>query len=101
MDEGMAFLSRETRATCMGNSSSVQTQVRRPARRPTVMDRRFRGDPWVEDRHDGTLSLYLGNYPLAALQALALDLPHLNQLLERLRQGPRTRGGLIRSPGDA
>jgi hypothetical protein len=65
------------------------------------MDRRFRGDPWVEDRHDGTLSLCLGNYSLAELQALALDLPHLNQLLDRLRQGPRTRADLIRRPNDA
>lgn len=63
------------------------------------MDRRFRGDPWVEDRHDGTLSLYLGNYCLAALHAPALDLPHLNQLLDRLRQTPRARGRAPR-PGD-
>ena len=77
----------------MGNSSRGQTLLRRAARRPTVMDRRFRGDPWLEDQHDGTLSLYLGNYPLAALHALALDLPYFNQLLERLRQAPRTRGG--------
>jgi hypothetical protein len=76
----------------MGHSNTGLSLARRPARRPTVMDRRFRGDPWVEDRHDGTLSLYLGNYCLAALRALAIDLPHLNQLLDRLRQTPRTRG---------
>jgi hypothetical protein len=76
----------------MGDSSGRQALPRRLARRPTVMDRRFRGDPWVEDRHDGTLSLYIGNYCLAGLRALALDLPHLNQLLDRLRQPPRSRG---------
>jgi hypothetical protein len=56
------------------------------------MDRRFRGDAWVEDRHDGTLLLYIGNYCLAAVSAPPLDLPHLNHLLDRLRQGPRGRG---------
>jgi hypothetical protein len=50
---------------------------------------RFRGDAWVEDAHDGTLALYLGNYPLAALRGLPLDLPHLNQVLDRLRQEQR------------
>jgi hypothetical protein len=60
-------------------------------RRPTVTDLRFRGDAWVEDACDGTLSLYLGNYPLAALRGLAFDLPHLNQVVDRLRQEPRAR----------
>ncbi len=73
-------------------SETVQAMPRRPGRRPTVMDRRFRGDAWVEDRHDGTLSLYLGNYRLARLRALPIDLPYLNQLLDRLRQAPRARG---------
>jgi hypothetical protein len=50
---------------------------------------RFRGDAWVEDAHDGTLALYLGNYPLAAVRGLPLDLPHLNQVLDRLRQEQR------------
>jgi hypothetical protein len=76
----------------MGHSDTPQARLKRPGRRPTVLDRRFRGDAWVEDGQDGTLSLYLGNYCLAGLRALAIDLPHLNQLLERLRQAPRTRG---------
>ncbi len=76
----------------MGHFNAGQEQLRRPVRRPTVMDRRFRGDAWVEDARDGTLSLYLGNYCLADLRAVAIDLPHLNQLLDRLRQAPRGRG---------
>jgi hypothetical protein len=56
------------------------------------MDPRFCGDPWVEDRCDGTLCLCVGNYPLAALRGLALDLPHLNQVFNRLRQATRERG---------
>jgi len=53
------------------------------------MDMRFQGDPWLEDARDGTLSVCVGNYPLAVLRGLSLDLPHLNGLLERLRH----RGG--------
>lgn len=70
----------------MGDSFPGQALLRRPAKRPTVMDQRFRGDPWVEDQCDGTLSLCLGNYSLAAVRGSALDLPHLNALLNRLRQ---------------
>jgi hypothetical protein len=55
------------------------------------MDPRFRGDPWVEEGYDGTLSLCLGNYPLAALPGSPLDLPHLNALLRRLRRPPGCR----------
>ncbi|HKI37769.1 MAG TPA: hypothetical protein VKA46_38305 [Gemmataceae bacterium] len=73
----------------MGKSVPVQLPSRRPARRPTVMDMRFQGDPWLEDARDGTLSVCVGNYPLAVLRGLSLDLPHLNGLLERLRH----RGG--------
>jgi hypothetical protein len=75
----------------MANSFLSLATPQQAGRRPTVLDRRFRGDAWVEDAHDGTLSLCLGNYPLAALHALTLDQPHLNQVLDRLRQPPRTR----------
>ncbi len=75
----------------MGDSLLKPATPRRVTRRPTVMDQRFRGDAWVEDARDGTLSLCLGNYSLAALRGLPLDLPHLNQVLDHLRQPPRTR----------
>jgi hypothetical protein len=52
------------------------------------MDLRFRGDACVIDACDGTLTLCLGNYPLAPVLGLPLDLPHFNALLERLRQPP-------------
>jgi hypothetical protein len=76
----------------MGNSALDEAQFQGRTRRPTVMDMRFRGDPWVEDRADGTLFLCLGNYPLATVQALTIDQPHFNQVLSRLRQGSRGRG---------
>jgi hypothetical protein len=83
----------------MGQLLLEQESLRQPTKRPTVMDRRFRGDPWVEGGEDGTLSLYLGNYPLAELRGLPLDLPHLNRVLERLRHAPLGRAGHLRSHG--
>jgi hypothetical protein len=56
------------------------------------MDQRFRGDAWIESGRDERLCLCLGNYPLSELRALALDVPHLNHLLDHLRQVPRARG---------
>jgi hypothetical protein len=70
----------------MGNSVPISVPTRRPTRRPTITDMRFQGDPWLEDARDGTLSLCVGNYPVAVLRGLSLDLPHLNSLLDRLRQ---------------
>jgi hypothetical protein len=54
--------------------------------RPSLLDVRFTGDPWVVDHADGTASLRLDNYRLARIQAMPFDLPSLNQLLLQLRQ---------------
>jgi len=54
--------------------------------RPSVLDLRFTGDPWVVDQHDGTATVRLDNYRLARIQTLALDLPSLNRLFLQLRQ---------------
>lgn len=60
--------------------------------RPTALDMRFAGDAWIFDRGDGSLSLCVGNYSLARIRGLALDLPSLNHVLERVRlRGPRRR----------
>ena len=53
--------------------------------RPSVMDLRFTGDPWVVGG-DGGASLCLDGYQLATLSALSFDLPSLNQTLYRLRR---------------
>jgi hypothetical protein len=59
----------------------------RPLRsvRPSLVDLRFTGDPWVVDHADGTASLRLDNYPLVHLGALSFDLPSLNRTLLQLR----------------
>lgn len=60
--------------------------------RPSVLDRRFCGDPWIEAGQNGQFTLYLGDYSLVSIDALAIDLPALNSLLDRIRhRRPRCR----------
>ncbi len=60
--------------------------------RPSLLDLRFNGDAWIADRQDGTLGLCLGDYTLAGIQGVPLDLPSLNNLFYRMRhQRPRRR----------
>ncbi len=59
--------------------------------RPSVLDLRFTGDPWVVARADGGASLCLDEYQLTNLSALPLDLPSLNRTLCHLRRPPTRR----------
>lgn len=60
--------------------------------RPSLLDLRFTGDPWVVDRADGTFSLCLGDYCLARVAGTTFDQPSFNQVLDRLRnRRPRHR----------
>jgi len=60
--------------------------------RPTLLDWRFCGDAWIVEQCDGLLALCVGNFPLATIQGSPLDLPSLNQVLDRLRHRfPRRR----------
>jgi hypothetical protein len=54
--------------------------------RPSLLDLRFTGDPWVVDHRDGTSSVKLDDYRLARIQTLSFDLPSLNRLWMQLRQ---------------
>jgi|GEM_PF-3466766 hypothetical protein len=54
--------------------------------RPSLLDLRFTGDPWVVDHKDGTAWVQLDNYRLARIPIMSFDLPSLNQLLLQLRQ---------------
>jgi hypothetical protein len=54
--------------------------------RPSLLDLRFTGDPWVVvDQPEGTISLRLDNYRLARIHTLPCDVPSLNSLLLQLR----------------
>ncbi len=54
--------------------------------RPSLLDLRFTGDPWVVGHEDGTASVRLDDYRLARIRTLPFDLPSLNQLWLQLRQ---------------
>ena len=59
--------------------------------RPSILDLRLRGDPSVVSLSDGTLALYFDQCCLVGLAGSNLDVPSLNQWLERLRRLPRRR----------
>jgi hypothetical protein len=104
-DADRPFLRRERRAGMTKASPGLSTRLRRvrplPSRpaielrlgtfRPTALDMRFAGDAWIFDRGDGSLSVCVGNYSLARISALGLDLQSLNHLLEHVRRRGRCR----------
>ena len=53
--------------------------------RPSLLDRRFLIEAAVIDQEDGTLAVRLGDYNLTQIAGLALDVPSLNQILDRMR----------------
>jgi hypothetical protein len=53
--------------------------------RPSLIDPRFTGDPWIVAGQDGTFTLCLGDYCLAGIQGVTIDLPSFNQVFDRLR----------------
>jgi hypothetical protein len=66
--------------------------VRLRTTRPSLFDLRFNGDAWIVDHGDDGFALCLGDYRLASISGLALDLPSLNQLYDRARhRRPRRR----------
>ncbi len=54
--------------------------------RPSLVDLRFSGDPWVVAHPDGSASLLLNNFRLARILSLPLDVPSFNSMLLQLRQ---------------
>jgi hypothetical protein len=60
--------------------------------RPSLVDWRFTGDVWIVDEGDGNLAVRLGDYELAHITGLALDLPSLNSTLQHVwNRRPRQR----------
>ena len=60
-------------------------------RRPSLLEPRLVGDPWIVHEADSTLVLCFNEWPLAIVRGLPLDLPSFNHLLERLRNRPLRR----------
>jgi hypothetical protein len=60
--------------------------------RPSLLDLRFCGDPWIAEDAEGKFAIYLGNYCITTVEAGALDVPSLNSLFDMMRhRRPRTR----------
>jgi hypothetical protein len=65
------------------------------ASRPSLIDLRFKGDPWVVSC--GALAaVCLGDYPLAHVDASPLDVPSLIRSLLQLRLGQARRNYMRR-----
>jgi len=71
------------------------TNVMMRSHRPSLLDLRFTGDPWIEADDDGTAALCLDGYQLTRIRLVTLDLPSLNRVFHQLRQARRAAG---RSP---
>ena len=57
-----------------------------PHLRPSVLDPRVTGDPWIGAcTHPGLLVMYLNNQPISLLPGSPLELASLNQILYTLR----------------
>jgi hypothetical protein len=70
---------------------------RLPSVRPSILDLRFCGDPWIKAGQDGKVAIYLGDYRLVSIDGLPIDLPALNAILDRVRhRRPRRRPASIR-----
>jgi hypothetical protein len=72
---------------------SIQPTIRvviRPSR-PSLLEVRLAGDPWVIHQGGENLALCFNDWPLATVRGLPLDLPCLNRILERLRTRPPRR----------
>ena len=91
----MSTHSAQLTFTRFQTQASIPACLRRnPLRmvRPSLMDLRFTGDPWIVDREDGSFRLFLGDYCLTGFQGMTFDLPSFNQVLDRLRsRRPRPR----------
>jgi hypothetical protein len=67
--------------------------------RPSLIDGRFLADIWlVPENEEGRYGLYLGELLLAGIHGVCIDLPSLNQLVERLRSRRACRRPSIRLP---
>ena len=72
-------------------SRKTVTVAIRPAR-PSLLDCRLRGDPWIHAHGDETVGVFFDSCELLMLQALPIDAAALNSQLQVLRQRrPRPR----------
>jgi hypothetical protein len=82
--------------------TSTARRVSIRACRPSLIDMRFKGDPWVV-AGDNRAAVCLGDYSLGQVHICALDVPSLNRVLLQVRFGQARRNYLrrVRQPGEA
>jgi hypothetical protein len=91
MPEMLSEQSRATVARQLSGGSLIPVSFR--SVRPSLLDPRFIGDPWVHFGCDGLAALCLGDYRLVGIAASPLDLPTMNRVLNQMRHRcPRGRG---------
>ena len=67
---------------------SLSTRPRKsvPVLRPSVLETRLRGEPWIGScTHPGLLVMYVNNQPVTLLPGSTLEQASLNQLLFALQ----------------
>jgi hypothetical protein len=74
------------------SSHTNGTVVMMRSYRPSLLDPRFTGDPWIVAHDEDTAALCLDGYQLTRIRLVALDLPSLNRVFSQLRQGRRSNG---------
>ena len=63
-----------------------------PTVRPSLVDWRLRGDPWIGETPDALHTVFFGDYRLVNVAASPLDRHSLNQLFFQIRHRyPRKR----------
>jgi hypothetical protein len=79
-------------------SSSLRESATRSLRsvRPSLLDLRFTGDPWLIPDEEGTAALCLDDYRLLSVALLPFDVPSFNRAVLTLRQNRTPR---YRRPG--
>src|SRR5579884_1173337 len=78
-------------------TTSVGISRPRSMVRPSLLDLRFTGDPWLVDDENGLAAVCLDDYKLAQVCLLSLDVPAVNRLFLGMRQA-RSRYPVIRHP---
>ena len=86
MLESLADLTRRLRRASPKQSRRIDLRI--AAVKLSFLDRRFKADAWIVTEAQGRLALRLGDYNLASIAGNSVDLPSLNQILQRFYHHP-------------
>jgi hypothetical protein len=64
--------------------------------RPSLIDLRFKGDPWVVRKEQEAAVVCLGDFSMGQVTVSALDVPSLNRALLQVRYGQARRNYAMR-----